>query len=151
MGFKIQKTRAVEASDYTAQLTEIEPAKGAYGPCLKFFFTIQGGEFDSIEVSMIRPARLQSGNKLDRTLQQMGIDTNAITDELDSDSLKGKLYSVKVENKTSAQGKVFANVTEVLAVLGDAPAAPAAPAPVPVAPAASSNGVSTPNVEDVPF
>ena len=148
MGFKIQKVREVEAADYDAQLTEVEPAKGAYGPCLKFFFRIVGGEFDNTDVSMIRPARLVPGNKLDKTLQGMGIDTSAITDELDVDSLKGKTFKVTVENKTSAQGKVFANVTEVLSV--SKIAAPMA-APLTTPTPAATGSVSTPDVTDVPF
>lgn len=113
MGFKIQKTKGVEDGEYNAILTDIQPSKGAFGPCLKFFFRINGGNFDGTEVSMIRPAKLVPGNKLDKTLQSLGIDTSAVEDELDVDTLKGKTVQVTVEQKTSERGKVFANVTEV--------------------------------------
>jgi len=149
MGFKIQKVKTVEANDYAATLVRVDPSKGQFGPCLKFFFIIADGEFEGAEVSMIRPARLVAGNKLDRTLQSMGIDTSNIDDELDVDTLKGKTFKVKVENKTSAQGKVFANVTEILGASNVAPATTPVTTPVPVA--TPRPGVQTPNVEDVPF
>src|ERR1035437_8840139 len=113
MGFKIQKVKGVEDGEYNAVLSNIEPSKGSFGPCLKFFFRITGGNFDGTEVSMIRPAKLVPGNKLDKTLQSLGIDTSTVEDELDVDVLKNKNVQVTVEQKTSERGKVFANVTEV--------------------------------------
>src|SRR5260221_9308295 len=113
MGFKIQKTKGVEDGEYNAVLTDVQPAKGSFGPCLKFFFRIVGGNFDGTEVSMIRPAKLVPGNKLDKTLQSLGVDTSAVEDELDVDVLKNKNVQVTVEQKTSDRGKVFSNVVEV--------------------------------------
>src|ERR1700680_4830513 len=105
MGFKIQKTKGVEDGMYDAVLSDIQPAKGSFGPCLKFFFRINGGNFDGTEVSMIRPAKLVPGNKLDKTLQSLGVDTTAVEDELDVDLLLNKNVHVTVEQKTSTQGK----------------------------------------------
>ena len=133
MGFKIQKTKGVEDGEYNAVLSDIQPAKGSFGPCLKFFFRITGGNFDGTEVSMIRPAKLVPGNKLDKTLQSLGIDTSTVEDELDVDVLKNKNVQVTVEQKTSERGKVFANVTEVrinkAAKTAAAPKAVSTPAP----------------------
>src|ERR1035437_8795274 len=127
MGFKIQKVKGVEDGEYNAVLSNIEPSKGSFGPCLKFFFRITGGNFDGTEVSMIRPAKLVPGNKLDKTLQSLGIDTSQVEDELDVEVLKGKNVTVTVEQKTSTQGKVFANVVEVRIAKSGAKAS--APAP----------------------
>lgn len=143
MGFKIQKSKGVEDGEYNALLTKIEPSKGAYGPCLKFFFRITGGSFDGTEVSMIRPAKLVPGNKLDKTLQSLGVDTSTVDDELDVDTLLNKLVHVTVESKTSERGKVFANVTEVKQARSGATPAPAA-ARKPAAAAAV-------NTDDLPF
>lgn len=132
MGFKIQKTRGVEDGEYNAVLTDVQPAKGSFGPCLKFFFRIVGGNFDGTEVSMIRPAKLVPGNKLDKTLQSLGIDTGAVEDELDVDTLKNKNVQVTVEQKTSDRGKVFANVIEVRIAKASGARKTAAPAPLPV-------------------
>lgn len=145
MGFKIQKSKGVEDGEYNAVLTKIEPSKGAFGPCLKFFFRINGGSFDGTEVSMIRPAKLVPGNKLDKTLQSLGIDTSTVEDELDVDTLVNKNVQVTVEQKTSSQGKVFANVTEVRSSKGAGMAAPARKAVAAAAPAA------TDTIDDVPF
>jgi len=148
MGFKIQKARQVENGEYTAVLSDIQPAKGAYGPCLKFFFNIVGGEWDGTEVSMIRPAKLIPGNKLDKTLQSLGIDTSAVEDELDADSLKNKLVEVTVESKTSDRGKVFANVTDTRLSANQTIPTPAPAATVTPTPPANGNAV---NSSDVPF
>lgn len=144
MGFKIQKTKGVDDGEYTAVLSKIEPSKGAFGPCLKFFFRITGGDHDGTEVSMIRPAKLVPGNKLDKTLQSLGVDTAKVEDELDVDVLINKSVQVTVESKTSERGKVFANVTEVRATRGAAPAKQKVAA-APVAPAANDT------IDDVPF
>lgn len=147
MGFKIQKSKGVEDGEYPAVLTKIEPSKGAFGPCLKFFFRINAGEFDGTEVSMIRPAKLVPGNKLDKTLQSLGVDTSTVEDELDVDVLVNKNVNVTVEQKTSTQGKVFANVTEVRVARATATATAGAGAarkvmaPTPVAD----------TIDDVPF
>lgn len=144
MGFKIQKTKGVEDGEYNAVLSDIQPAKGSFGPCLKFFFRITGGNFDGTEVSMIRPAKLVPGNKLDKTLQSLGIDTSSVEDELDVDVLKNKNVQVTVEQKTSERGKVFANVTEVR--LSKAPASSKkTPTPTAASPRAEVA------VDDVPF
>lgn len=144
MGFKIQKTKGVEDGEYNAVLTNIEPAKGSFGPCLKFFFRITGGNFDGTEVSMIRPAKLVPGNKLDKTLQSLGIDTSTVEDELDVDVLMNKNVQVTVESKTSERGKVFANVTEVrLNKTSKAPAPKATSTPAPARTEVA--------VDDVPF
>ncbi len=145
MGFKIQKTKGVEDGEYNAILSDIQPSKGAFGPCLKFFFRITGGNFDGTEVSMIRPAKLVPGNKLDKTLQSLGVDTSAVEDELDVDVLKNKNVQVTVESKTSERGKVFANVVEVRASKASAttarPKVAASPTPV----------TARQEVDDVPF
>jgi len=143
MGFKIQKTKGVEDGVYDAVLSDIQSAKGAFGPCLKFFFRINGGANDGTEVSMIRPAKLVPGNKLDKTLQSLGIDTSAVEDELDVDVLLNKNVQVTVESKTSEKGKVFANVTEVrISKANKTSSAPKAAAPAPIREVA---------VDDVPF
>lgn len=146
MGFKIVKTKGVDDGEYNAILTDIQPAKGAFGPCLKFFFHIVGGDHDGTEVSMIRPAKLIPGNKLDKTLQGLGVDTSAVEDELDVDTLKDKHVQVTVEQKTSERGKVFANVVEVRVSKASAPKA-AVKTPV----AASATPKAAPAVDDVPF
>ena len=144
MGFKIQKAKSVEDGDYKVALTTVEQATGQYGPCLKFFFKITEGEFEDMEVSMLRPSTLVPGNKLDKTLQNMGVDTTGIDDELDVDTLKGKSFLVKVNTKTSDKGKVFSNVTEVLKVLDSSSAPrPQRTSTPPV--------VTAPSLEDVPF
>jgi hypothetical protein len=142
MGFKIQKSKTVEDGEYNAVLTNIEPAKGAFGPCLKFFFNITGGNYDGTEVSMIRPAKLVPGNKLDKTLQSLGVDTAAVEDDLDVDTLINKAVTVTVEQKTSERGKVFPNVVEVKAAKRVAAAKPVAV----VTPKAVAQ-----TVDDVPF
>jgi len=146
MGFKIVKTKGVEDGEYNAILTDIQPSKGAFGPCLKFFFRIAGGDHDGTEVSMIRPAKLVPGNKLDKTLQSLGIDTSAVEDELDVDTLKDKNVQVTVEQKTSERGKVFANVVEVR-VAKTGSVAPKAALKASPAPARAT----APAVDDVPF
>ena len=144
MGFKIQKTKGVEDGMYDAVLSDIQPAKGSFGPCLKFFFRITGGNFDGTEVSMIRPAKLVPGNKLDKTLQSLGIDTATVEEELDVDVLKNKNVQVTVEQKTSERGKVFANVTEVfISKAGKATSTPKA--------AVTSVPRTEVAVDDVPF
>jgi len=146
MGFKIQKSKGVEDGEYNAILSDIQPSKGAFGPCLKFFFRITGGNFDGTEVSMIRPAKLVPGNKLDKTLQSLGVDTSAVEDELDVDVLKNKNVQVTVEQKTSERGKVFANVVEVR-VAKTSSTAPRAAAKAPVAVPTQAASI----VDDVPF
>jgi len=116
MGLKIKKEKSVGSGEYSAKLVKLEEATGLYGPCLKLFFEITEGEFAGHESSMIRPAKLIPGNKLDKTLQSMGVDTSAVVDELDASSLVGQNFKVKIETKTSEKGKVFANVVEVRAL-----------------------------------
>ncbi len=147
MGFKIQKTKGVEDGEYNAVLTDIQPAKGTFGPCLKFFFRIEGGNFDGTEVSMIRPAKLVPGNKLDKTLQSLGVDTAAVEDELDVDELKNKRVQVTVEQKTTERGKVFANVTEVRVAKNSAASATSR-SKMTAAPAATRPALAE---DDVPF
>lgn len=148
MGFKIEKAKCVEDGEYNAVLSDIQPSKGAYGPCLKIFFNIEGGNFDGNEVSMIRPAKLVPGNKLDKTLQSLGIDTSTVEDDLDVDVLKGKNVIVTVEQKTSEKGKVFANVIDVREVKKQKTTTPAVRAPV----AAQRPPVATTQpLDDVPF
>lgn len=146
MGFKIVKTKGVEDGEYNAILSDIQPSKGAFGPCLKFFFRIVGGNFDGTEVSMIRPAKLVPGNKLDKTLQSLGVDTSAVEDELDVDVLKNKNVQVTVEQKTSERGKVFANVVEVRSAKGPVTTTRAKAAVATAAPVAARQ-----EVDDVPF
>jgi hypothetical protein len=150
MGFKIQKAKSIQEGEYNAVLSDVEQAAGQFGPCLKFFFRVVDGEYADTEVSMIRPAKLVPGNKLDKTLQSMGIDTLSIEDEIDVDTLKGKLVKVTVVNKVTDRGKVFANVEEVKAVGGMHKATTPAPTPKPAV-KTSVTSVTSANIEDVPF
>jgi hypothetical protein len=118
MGFKIKKEKGLEEGDYIVRLSDIQSTDGAFGPCLKFFFEVADGESAGHVTSMILPAKLISGNKLDKTLQLMGLDTSTIDDEIDADVLKDKLFKVRVENKTSAKGKVFANIAAIRVAQG---------------------------------
>lgn len=160
MGFKIKKEKDIEEGDYLARLSDAQPHTGAFGPCIKFQFEVVEGEFAGQEVSMIRPARLAMGNKLDRTLQEMGLDTSQITDEVDVDVLKGKVFKVRIENKTSTKGKVFANVITARPVSGNFTASSPAqstqvvtPVRTQVLPPVSRQVPVTtqPPIEDVPF
>jgi len=148
MGFKIQKSKSIQEGEYNAVLSDVEQAAGQYGPCLKFFFRVVDGEYADTEVSMIRPAKLIPGNRLDKTLQSMGIDTLTIEDELDVDTLKGRLVKVTVVNKTTERGKVFANVEEVKGV-SDSRRTPVAA--VQKATAKAPPTPVSPDIEDVPF
>jgi len=150
MGFKIQKAKSVEGGDYDAELFDVEPTQGQFGACIKFHFRITTGEHIDSEVSMIRPAKLIPGNKLDKTLQSMGIDTSTIDDELDVDTLKNKSYRVTVENKTSAQGKVFANVVDVKVGTATKRTSVATNATV-TKPKATPLAAVAPSDDDVPF
>lgn len=159
MGFKIKKEKDIEEGDYLARLSEAQAHTGAFGPCIKFQFEVVEGDFAGQEVSMIRPARLAAGNKLDRTLQEMGLDTSQITDEVDVDVLKGKVFKVHIENKTSSKGKVFANVITARPVSGYSTPVTSAATPAPTvtrtatpqaAPRTTPSQVQ-PNIEDVPF
>lgn len=127
MGFKIKKEKGLEEGDYIVRLSDIQATDGAFGPCLKFFFEVSEGESAGHVTSMILPAKLISGNKLDKTLQLMGLDTSTIDDEIDADVLKEKLFKVRVENKTSAKGKVFANIANIRVLQGSKPPVNATP------------------------
>jgi hypothetical protein len=161
MSFKIKREKDVAEGDYLARLSEVTPQTSQYGECIRFQFEVLDGEFATQEVSMLHNAKLQMGNKLDRALVEMGIDTSTVTDELDVDVLKGKLFKIKVVHKTSTKGKVFANVVSARPTTSNftpttAPAAPlATPAPTPArqtVPAARQAPVANQTlIEDVPF
>jgi len=113
MGFKIHRQEGVSNGEHVSKISDVKEAQGLYGPMLKFLFTITEGKFIGQEVSMLRPAKLIPGNKLDRTLQDLGVDTTTIVDDLDVDILKGKDVMIKVETRTSSQGRSFSNAISV--------------------------------------
>src|ERR1035437_4800571 len=106
MAFKITRVKDVAEGNYLARLSDVKQTTSQFGECLRFEFEILDGEFATQEVSMMQNAKLQMGNKLDRALVEMGIDTSQITDELDVEVLKGKLFNIKIAHKTSLKGKL---------------------------------------------
>ncbi len=114
LDFEVTEFEVVPPGRYPARLKAIEPFTGGkFGDALKFIFEITGGEWAGITVDGIASKTMTEKSKLFAWY-------NGLTGENPPPGMRGSFRpligrecDIMVNNKTTGQGGVFAQVTDV--------------------------------------
>jgi len=138
-----QENIPLEDGEYDAVLANLqEQAQGKFGPCVRFVFSVSGGQYDGVSASTLCAAKLTPGNKLDTILRALGSEPLEVGETIDGENLIGKPCRIYVEPKEQ-NGKTYNNVVKVKPPRAGTPVA-AAPAAAPAAPAAAPTTTNAP-------
>lgn len=143
--------RPVDEGEYVVELAAVESRDGKFGPALDFRFRIVDGEFANTEVTGLVSASLQPGNKLDKYLRALGINTLEVGQELDVESLVGsRAHAYVTPTPGKKEGQVFNNVSNIRPFKGNRAAAPTASATqaAPALKSAAAPKTGTPSTDD---
>jgi hypothetical protein len=110
-----EPTSVAPEGKYPATVHGIHEMDGSYGPVVRIDFKVTSDdEAEGGQVSGLANKRFSENTKLGRWITAILGRTPNIGEEITAAQLTGKECCVVVRHKTSADGKVFANVTDVL-------------------------------------
>lgn len=112
----VEEAAAVAAEgEYDAEVSGIRNQDGQHGPMARIEFTLSADEeFDAHRVSGLASMKLSEGTKLGRWVAAILGRMPDIGEEVTIEDLLHKHCRVVVGHKVSSDGKVFANVVDVL-------------------------------------
>jgi hypothetical protein len=115
------KTTMEEATTVTAQgefdavVTGIDDRDGQHGPMVRMEFTlVMDDDGEERRVSGLASKKLSENTKLGHWVAAILGHMPAVGEEISIDDLLHRHCRVVIKHKTNADGKTFANVTEVL-------------------------------------
>jgi len=106
---------AVEG-EHRARLTNIQDMDGQHGPMVRIEFTLSPDDESEGRVSAIASKRLSENTKLGRWVAAILGRAPNVGEEITAAQLIGKECWIVIRHKTNVDGKVFANVTDVLSL-----------------------------------
>jgi len=106
---------AVPEGEFEAEVTGVQDMDGQHGPMVRIEFTLAtDDEWDGRRVSGLASKKLSEATKLGRWVTAILGHMPAVGEEITIDDLLHKHCRVVVKHKTNTDGKVFANIVEVL-------------------------------------
>jgi len=107
----------VAEGEYDAKVTGVQDMDSAHGPTVRIDFLLHtDDEWDERRVSGLASKKLSENTKLGRWVVAIIGHMPSVGEEVTPEDLLRKHCRVVIKHKTSPDGKVFANVVEVLPV-----------------------------------
>ena len=108
---------AVPEGEYDAMVTGTQSMKGTHGPMVRIEFVLRGNEdIDGRSVSGIASKRLSENTKLGRWVSAILGRVIEVGEEIRATDLLHKDCKVVIRHRAGENGRVFANVAEVIPV-----------------------------------
>ncbi|MFA6244134.1 MAG: hypothetical protein WC655_24540 [Candidatus Hydrogenedentales bacterium] len=106
---------AVAEGTFDAEVTGVQDMDGQHGPMVRIEFTLStDDEWDERRVTGLASKKLSENTKLGRWVAAILGHVPEVGEEVSAQDLVAKGCRVVVKHKTNADGKVFANVVQVL-------------------------------------
>jgi hypothetical protein len=105
----------VAEGEFEAEVTGVQDMDGQHGPMVRIEFTLAtDDEWDGRRVSGLASKKLSENTKLGRWVAAILGQMPAVGEAIKIEDLLHKHCRVEIKHKTNQEGKVFANVTDVL-------------------------------------
>ena len=112
---KVQEPiEAVPEGEYEATVVDLRTLEAQHGTVLRIDFSVVDEDGEVRQVSGIAAQRLSENTKLGRWVAAIIGRFPEVGDEVLDSDLIGRTCRVTVQHKTNSDGKVFANVTQVV-------------------------------------
>ena len=107
----------VAEGKFDAEVIDVQELNGQHGPMVRMEFKLTtDDEWDGHCVSGLASMKLSAATKLGRWVEAILGHMPSVGEEVTAEHLLKKHCRVEIKHKTSPEGKVFANVVEVLPV-----------------------------------
>ena len=108
----------VAEGEFDGEVTGVQDMDGQHGPMVRIEFTLAtGDEWDGRRVTGLASKKLSENTKLGRWVAAILGHIPSVGEEITIENLLHKHCRVVIKHKTNTDGKIYANVVEVLPTL----------------------------------